>query len=166
MTGDDIRQALFRPALGGYRFRDVDEMLDQFADALDQGLSPEVVTPTVQLRKSLRGYNVGDVEKLLESLDIGFRPLARHGSATDFGSAGPSPVEVTQALLRQRGVTVGPETAKRVSDHLLAPSTFGEHRAVEIQGRPEQGEPPSVVITTGELGEAINEARSLQLTSR
>jgi hypothetical protein len=164
VTGDDIRQALFRPALGGYRFSDVDEMLEQFADALDGGQSPDVVTPTVQLRKSLRGYNVGDVERFLQSLDLRFRPLVRRPwSPTDVESIGPSAVDVTRLLLGERGVSIGLDAARRVAEHLLGPTSLGEHRAVEIQGRPEQGEPRSVVITTGELDEAM---RSLHLSSR
>ena len=68
VTGNDVRTAMLRGALRGYRPGDVDRVLESAAAALDAGLSPGSALAGVTFRKALRRYNVEDVDRLIESL--------------------------------------------------------------------------------------------------
>ena len=71
MAGDEVRRESFREALWGYRPKDVDRKVAEVADALDARLSTAAVLAEVEFRKGLRGYNVDDVDRLLDRLRSG-----------------------------------------------------------------------------------------------
>jgi DivIVA domain-containing protein len=63
-----VRTITFREALWGYLPKEVDRKLVEIADALDAGLSPAAMLANLDFRKALRGYNVKDVDGLLDRL--------------------------------------------------------------------------------------------------
>jgi DivIVA domain-containing protein len=96
VTGDDIRSAVFRAAFGGYRFRDVDHLLTAVAGSLDAGLSPAEALVGADLRRSLRGYRVGEVDRLLDNI----RPASTASSPAP--APPPQPVPSAHRLPTER----------------------------------------------------------------
>ena len=79
-TADEIRTARFRPVRlrAGYDMDTVDELLDQLADACDQGADPAPIAagarfPVVKLRE---GYSIDEVDAFLERFGPGGRSSA------------------------------------------------------------------------------------------
>lgn len=96
MTPDDVRKAVFRTTMWrGYSATDVDSLLERVAIQLEAGQSPVRTIEGTALRTTRRGYDIQDVNRLLDRL----RGL---------------PVESDDPLFPNRGGRSAPEMAIRV----------------------------------------------------
>jgi hypothetical protein len=67
-------------------------------------------------------------------------------------------IEVTRALLPERGIAVGPRTAEGILRALLNPAGLAENTMAEVRGRGLDGEPTVVMVRANELRDAIRRA--------
>lgn len=70
MTGDEVRRYEFHEQIRGYNPSQVDDLLQQIADALDGGKPIGGIITGVEFRRSMRGYRMTDVDGLLEQLRL------------------------------------------------------------------------------------------------
>ena len=70
MTGDEVRRYEFHEQFRGYNPAQVDHLLQQIAEALDDGRPIADLMVGVELRRSMRGYRIGDVDELLDQLRL------------------------------------------------------------------------------------------------
>ena len=70
MTGDEVRRYEFHEEWRGYNPRQVDQLLEQIAGALDGGGPVSGLLVNVELGRSMRGYRRSDVDDLLEQLRL------------------------------------------------------------------------------------------------
>jgi len=184
VTGDDVRSATFRPALVGYRFSDVDQLLGIVADLLDAEISPSIALAAGRLRRAPWGYSTADVDRCLERLRLatvvsppppptgalpptmGATPAAstsgRDRATADIPARGErrslSPAALAvHRLLRERGARVADDDAQRIADYLLAPGRTDSDRTVELRPRT-PGPEHSVVISAREVSRAVENA--------
>jgi DivIVA domain-containing protein len=73
VTGDDLRNAVFREKLRGYAPDEVDDALELMAERLDRGGSlSRVELDGLEFRAArLRGYHPDDVDALIDRLKAG-----------------------------------------------------------------------------------------------
>jgi DivIVA domain-containing protein len=70
MTGDEVRAYEFHEQFRGYNPNQVDQLLQQIADALDGGRPISELMAVIELRRSMRGYRMSDVDEFLEQLRL------------------------------------------------------------------------------------------------
>jgi DivIVA domain-containing protein len=186
VRADEVRAAAFRPALGGYRFIDVDQLLDIVAERIDAEISPSSALATARLRRSFRGYDVTEVNLLLDQVrlltadwstpprtstptsavteDPHDRDIPFQQEPVIASAAAPSAVTLSsvgaavEGLLRDRGASVSRPHAQRIGAYLLTPSGRQGDRTVEVRSRG-PGRQLSIVLTSRDVCDAVERAR-------
>jgi len=138
-----------------------DEVSDAlWANAIEANRSLDEALAKFRLRRSLPDRGMTDVQRLLG--DLRDTTSSTGGSRTDWAipRMPPSAPDVARQLLLDRGLTVRPDVARRMAEHLLAPPALDSERSAEFRLRRNDGEEVSVVITATDLLTAIEVARS------
>jgi DMSO/TMAO reductase YedYZ heme-binding membrane subunit len=124
--------------------------------SLDEALA------TFRARRSLPDADTDNVRELLAGLGAAssFAAFDADGSSASRSMVPQSAWMVARDLLDARGLTVPPDVARRMAEHLLGPGSGKIERSAEFRQRRSDGDDVSVVITATELRAEMEAARS------
>jgi DMSO/TMAO reductase YedYZ heme-binding membrane subunit len=113
-------------------------------------------------RRSLPDAETDKIHELLAGLGAAssFARFDGDGSSVSQSTVPPSAWVVARDLLGARGLTVPPDVARRMAEHLLDPRSGKTERSAEFRQRRPDGGEVSVVITATELRAELEAARS------
>ncbi len=110
--------------------------------------------------RSLPECRPQNVRRLLDDLRSAPPFAAPRHPAPGAPTTSPSAWEIARQLLLDRGVTISPDVARRVAQHLLSPSPRQQERSAEFRLRRPDDSDVAVVVTSTDLQEAMEAARA------